>query len=367
MRSCATGIQCAIGGAEKMSSRALGWQIDPFTWYVCSWVCACACRRLLPLPFPPTMCLQHAPPPQGELSPAGKPHGNGRMISGDQEWVYSGEFTEGHASGVGEMIVGGSQIKGVFKEGRLAEGSCKLPSGLIYSGHPNADGCWMSDASKHTSTIQIRYPGGETFAGDLRDGTPHGVGTRTLASGRIYHGQFQHGRRHGVGRMVLASGENLQGSFVGRGSLDGEGTIHLRHGGEMTGTFSCGKLHGEGLYRASNGVEWRGTFVHSRLSGRASMTIAAEKHKGKEVVPAMTYEGQVSDDRAHGNGEVAFGALRCRGTWVEGGLDGQGALIEAHGRKGGTETIMLFRAGGRDDVFAEFGDASDDSDDSSNQ
>ena len=264
----------------------------------------------------------------GDLTPAGMPEGSGRLTSGDQAWEYSGEFRAAAPAGVGTLQVAGTHAEGLFDGDRLVEGTCALPSGVVYNGHPNAEGEWTCEASTRKSKIQVQYPGGEVYEGDLRSGVPHGVGTRTAASGRRYRGQFQHGLRHGAGRMVLASGENLQGHFLGRGNLAGEGTIALQGGGEMTGTFLRGKLHGEGLYRASNGVECKGSFHDSVLSGHATITCPAEARAGKEIFPAAEYEGAVENDRAHGEGEVVMGALQYEGTWVDGQLQGQGTLRE---------------------------------------
>jgi len=242
--------------------------------------------------------------------------------------------------------------------------------GTVYTGHPNAEGEWTSESSTRTSTIKVQYPGGESYKGDLKNGMPHGVGTRTMASGRTYHGQFERGRRHGAGRMVLASGENLQGSFIGRGgSLTGTGTIALQGGAEMSGTFADGMLHGEGgLYRSSNGVCWHGHFHNSTLSGHASMSCPAETHQGKEGFPASEFVGSVENNRTHGAGEITFGVLRYEGTWVDGELQGHGTLRESFGKRGQavTEetTIVLFRKGfGRDDVLAEFAEVDSMSDD----
>ena len=268
----------------------------------------------------------------GDLNPEGMPEGSGRLTSGDQAWEYSGEFKAAEPAGRGALQLAGSRVEGRFDGDRLIEGACALPSGVVYSGHPNSEGEWTCETSTRKPKIHVQYPGGAVYEGDLRSGVPHGVGTRTAASGRKFRGQFQHGLRHGAGRMVLASGENLQGHFLGHGNLAGEGTIALQGGGEMTGTFLRGKLYGEGLYRASNGVLLKGRFVDSVLSGHARITCPAETRAGKEMFPTAEYEGGVECDRPHGEGQVVVGALRYRGTWVDGQLQGQGSLIESQVR-----------------------------------
>ena len=294
----------------------------------------------------------------GDLSPAGAPDGAGRLTS-DQQWEYSGEFAGGAPNGEGTMRVAGSHIEGIFARERLVDGACALPGGMVYEGQPDASGRWTFEASTQTkrgtkSKIRVRCPGGESYEGDMIDGVPHGVGTRTAPSGRKYRGQFQNGMRHGAGRMVLATGENLQGTFLRRGNLTGEGKIELQGGGEMSGNFAHGRLHGAGLYRASNGVSWRGNFEDSTLTGPASMTCPAESRHGTEVFPEIRYEGHVAGDRANGEGEVAFGNVKFRGSWHNGQVDGQGMFREDLGKKGELSTIMLFREGMRDDVFSEF-------------
>ena len=330
---------------------------------------------------------------KGGLSRAGLPQGAGRMVSGECVPIpgvsggmrpaveYSGEFEAGVPCGAGLLQVAGSQIAGRFKRGKLVEGKCTLPCGMVYTGCPNTEGEWTSAAgsaskSQKPNSIRVSYPGGESYEGDIRDGVPHGVGKRELASSSIYRGQFQHGCRHGAGRMVLASGENLQGFFLGRAStLQGEGKIALHGGAEMAGTFADGKLHGDGYYRAPNGVEWRGHFEAGTLSGRASMSCPAntenDDHTAETVLDAASYEGDVAHDRANGHGVVTFGAVRCSGSFVNGALDGQATVLESRQRglsqghphpKDALEmqSIMLFRHGARDDVFAEFARADSD-------
>jgi hypothetical protein len=272
----------------------------------------------------------------GDLSPVGAPHGSGRLISGDQDWEYSGDFKAGKPAGQGSMKIAGTLLEGEFEDERLVEGSCSLPSGIVYHGHTNQDGEWTCEhstiklASKSRHQIRVNYPGGECYKGDVRNGMPHGVGTRTMVSGRQYHGQFMHGCRHGTGRMVLATGENMQASFMGGGKLCGEVSIALNDDGEIAGHFDAGKLQGKGLYKASNGVVWRGQFADSTLSGYAQeMTCPAEIIDGKEMFPASKYQGAVEDNRAHGEGEVTFGTLQYQGSWVNGQPDGQGKVIQS--------------------------------------
>ena len=304
----------------------------------------------------------------GDLSPAGMPHGTGRLTSRDNEWEYSGGFVDGEPGGLGAMKVAASSIEGVFAHGKLVEGTCALPSGMVYEGQPDPEGRWTFEESTQTrrgtkSKIRVRCPGAETYEGDMIDGVPHGVGTRTAASGRKYKGQFKDGLRHGAGRMVLASGENLQGTFLRRGNLTGDGKIELKGGGEMSGNFAHGRLHGMGLYRASNGVCWRGNFDNSTLSGPASMACPAEEHLGRQIFPEALYEGDAADDRAHGEGVMAIGDVKYTGMWRDGEVDGQGMLRKELGKKGETHTIMLFRQAMRDDVFSEFAGEDSASDD----
>ncbi len=154
----------------------------------------------------------------GQLK-AGKPHGDGRLYSGEGLLVYEGEFANG-----------------------------------IYSGNG-----------------ALNTPKGQPlYKGSFLTGLYHGDGKQFYTEGTIaFEGQFNNGERSGAGKAYFADGTvQYEGGWLA-GQYDGTGTIYNNEGNLLyTGSFSKGKYHGNGeLYGKQGQIEHKGAFLQGKLNG----------------------------------------------------------------------------------------------------
>ena len=66
----------------------------------------------------------------------------------------------------------------------------------------------FSRHGKHTQSAK-QLPDGSLYAGELRDGKPHGRGIVTFPNGTRYEGEFQDGERRGKGVVTLPDGTRM--------------------------------------------------------------------------------------------------------------------------------------------------------------
>jgi len=168
----------------------------------------------------------------------------------------------------------------------------------------------------------------------------------------------------------LASGENLQGNFK-HGSLNGQGTIKYSDGSVLTGDFTHGKLNGRGRYKLWNGIEYEGDFRQGQMHGPdGKLVFETEQQQDDYGFPAFRYVGAMVQDKPSGEGSVTLGHLRYNGTWQDGEMHGNAALVEQHGKGSKTGRYrpvknLHFTHGARDDMWTgepsedSFGDAQD--------
>ena len=53
------------------------------------------------------------------------------------------------------------------------------------------------DLVVNTEQIEINFPGGNKYYGEVEGNTPHGLGTYTWATGGTYEGNWVYGKREG--------------------------------------------------------------------------------------------------------------------------------------------------------------------------
>jgi hypothetical protein len=93
----------------------------------------------------------------------GLPGGSGLMTLSDGT-VLSGQWTQGHLNGTGEM---------------------RTPDGAKYCGD------FVNDLPNGQGTFIL--PNGIQYSGEIKDGRFHGLGTLTFTDGRQKKGRFEHG------------------------------------------------------------------------------------------------------------------------------------------------------------------------------
>ncbi len=76
-----------------------------------------------------------------------------------------------------------------------------------------------------------------TYAGEFKDGMPHGQGTFTQDDGALYVGEWKEGKKHGLGTLTGANGD------------------------KYVGNLKDSKPHGRGTYRWANGNKYVGEYT----------------------------------------------------------------------------------------------------------
>ena len=149
----------------------------------------------------------------------------------------------------------------------------------------------------YSSTIFLTSSG---IPGELKDGKPHGKGSRRNLDGTVLEGTWDEGKLEGVGRKLFKNGELCyvgefkEGEFHGRGVLYNEHAVRseeakpVNHADltniseawkQYEGEFSHNKKHGTGTLTFVSGDKFEGTFEKDEITGKGTFTTEA----GKEI------------------------------------------------------------------------------------
>lgn len=161
--------------------------------------------------------------------------------------VYEGDFKNGKPHGQGTMDYGGGEkYVGSFANG--AENG----KGILYKGDTQKEVTYLNGQlvvqQKQTVAIganAIQYDGGMECTGNCFDGQ----GTARFPSGNVYTGNFKNGLFHGMGKMVFAGGNVLDGLFENHQPKSGSFT-YAADGVVFTGTFNKDGSPASGTYNS---------------------------------------------------------------------------------------------------------------------
>lgn len=245
----------------------------------------------------------------------------------------------------------------------------------------SADGNVSGNLARVFRRLEVRYPSGDFYVGEVVDGkregrgtyyfqngdiyvgefvcdTFHGLGAFKKANfsingqacvGRSYEGEFKDGLRCGRGVLRSGFGDTYDGSFVSD-AFDGEGTMHYANGDVYSGYWSKGRRAGVGRLAYKSGAiydgHWRngyydgeGTLMNSKKSGGGSFSgtwRAGLRHGiGKRIYSTgAEYEGDFEADERQGRGvyKSPAGDLYV-GAFKANLYDGEGTLIMADGNR----------------------------------
>jgi hypothetical protein len=108
----------------------------------------------------------------------------------------------------------------------------------------------------------ITFPNGDKYAGDVKDGKPHGKGLMKYFSSGVatYNGDFVDGNAHGQGTKVWTNGNKYEGQFV-NGHAEGQGRYQKLDGSYMSGIFK-------------NDTLWTGEMTYSTINGQGVRDIS---------------------------------------------------------------------------------------------
>lgn len=199
-----------------------------------------------------------------------------------------------------------------------------------------------------TGFLEMHYPNGDYYLGNLLQGQPHGTGDLTLASGTTFSGSFDHGRYHGAG-ILRRDGAEIHATwqhglivtshvtihYADGSSYSGEyhpeddscryrGQTSLPDGGSYTGEYALGRYDGEGILRLADGTLYEGTWERGKPHGEMLV-----------VMPNLDrHHARFSHGRRVGVSTIEYinGDLYCGETDQQGLPDGMGTYTTAAGK-----------------------------------
>lgn len=199
-----------------------------------------------------------------------------------------------------------------------------------------------------TGFLEMHYPNGDYYLGNLLQGQPHGTGDLTLASGTTFSGTFDHGRYHGAG-ILRRDGAEIHASWQHGHIVTSHVTIHyadgstysgeyhpeedscryqgrteLADGSSYTGEYALGRYDGEGILRLADGTVYEGTWERGKAHGEMLI-----------VMPNLDrHHARFSHGRRVGVSTIEYinGDLYCGETDPQGLPDGMGTYTTAAGK-----------------------------------
>ena len=97
-----------------------------------------------------------------------------------------------------------------------------------------------------------KWPNGDKYVGEWKDGKTHGVGTLTWSDGTKYAGDWKNGVEDGKGTVTWPDGFKYVGERY-NSKAEGKGTLIWPNGDKYVGEWKNGKKHGIGLMIYSHG------------------------------------------------------------------------------------------------------------------
>lgn len=120
---------------------------------------------------------------------------------------------------------------------------------------------------------------GNLYTGGLKNGLPHGTGTRYLKEGGKYEGEWIDGLYDGYGTLVLANGDIYVGTFS-KGFMHGEGKMFYLDGSYYDGHYAYGIKEGFGLLYIDQDNKYRGYWSNGLRNGQGKSYIDGNYKKG---------------------------------------------------------------------------------------
>jgi hypothetical protein len=103
-----------------------------------------------------------------------------------------------------------------------------------------------------------------SYQGEMKDGAPHGGGTKFFSNGEILRGQFVDGNIKGMSDVIFPNGQRYLGERL-NGSATGLGRSQFQNGDQYVGQLHGGKFEGEGIFARLDGRRFTGTWSDSIL------------------------------------------------------------------------------------------------------
>ena len=147
--------------------------------------------------------------------------------------------------------------------------------------------------------VQVTWEDGSKYAGEVKNGLPHGHGAWTSPIGSSYRGGWSNGVFHGQGTYTWRSGDCYTGAYL-NGVAEGKGKLSLGNGDVFEGTFAGGLPHGTGAWIYCNNNTYQGEFANGQAHGNGVFIAPGDGDAGT----GYRYEGQYYRDEPHGQGTI---------------------------------------------------------------
>ena len=133
----------------------------------------------------------------------------------------------------------------------------KYPNGDVYFGE-SKNGKYHGQG-----TFKSHYGSKYVYVGEWKNNTQHGKGTITFVGGEKYIGQWKNDAKHGNGTHTWPNGDKYVGGWKNN-NMHGKGT-HTWNGDKYVGGWKDNAKHGKGTYTFSNGVKEEGMWREDKL------------------------------------------------------------------------------------------------------
>ena len=127
--------------------------------------------------------------------------------------------------------------------------------------------------------------------------------------------------------------EGEQCIFIGEiekeNPLNGKGTLNLKSGETMEGTFIDGKLNKTGKYTDADGTIFEGEFQNGIINGKGKITQLKEstdKSQSNEILNTIIYTGDIKNFKKEGIGEEACQDYIYKGNFHNNLRNGKGII-----------------------------------------
>lgn len=189
-----------------------------------------------------------------------------------------------------------------------------------------------------------KYPNGDRYEGEWKDGAPNGNGKMIYANGDIYIGSWLSGNKHGKGEMAYANGDHYEGSWR-IGAKDGDGKMIYTNGSIYEGSWKTEHPNDKGKMIYANGNIYEGSWKMGVRNGYGTMSYAnGNCYKGNwkdgnydgnsimKYANGDVYEGEWKLEKPSGRGRMAHvnGDI-YEGSWRMGVRDGNGTITYTNG------------------------------------
>ena len=129
-----------------------------------------------------------------------------------------------------------------------------------------------NDGAGADSRDTMTFHDGSTYAGEFKEGEPHGRGIIAFADGSSYVGAFRAGEMHGHGTMSFPDGSEYVGEFK-EGMLWGRGVMTFPDGSRYEGFFKNDTYHGRGVWVSPFGIRYEGQFKEGQFDGQGTCVL----------------------------------------------------------------------------------------------